>query len=495
MICALSGEAPEEPVVNVKTGNVFEKRVITKWLENNNNLDPLTKETVSAEDLVSIKVSKIVRPRPTTATSIPSALQLFQNEWDALMLETFTLRQQLDSARQELSHALYQHDAACRVIARLIRERDEARSTLANLRSANPGLITGPAAASSGAADQMEVEAPAVSISEDIKNKMVSKSQELSKERKKRTAPSTLATADDVKEFQVLSSNNLHKSSQPGVLCVDLHPSQDLVLTGGMDSEIHLFNFAEKKIVSTFSEHTKRVYDVLFHPTQTLFFSCSADKTAKVWRLSEGEKTTSMHTVTAHTNDVVGCTLQATGDYWVTASLDQTWAFHDLTTSTTLTQVKSDAGIQCVTFHPDGLILGTGGVDNVVKVWDIKSQKNVASFEGHKGKISDLAFSENGYYLATASADSTVKLWDLRKLKNFHTINLPEPVSCVDFDYSGTYLAVGAADVRIYMGKSLDHIATHTKHTATVNDVQWGRNAHLLVSVSSDRSLKLWGKK
>ena len=49
------------------------------------------------------------------------------------MLETFALKQQYNSTRQQLSHALYTQDAATRVVARLIRERDTAREYVESL--------------------------------------------------------------------------------------------------------------------------------------------------------------------------------------------------------------------------------------------------------------------------------------------------------------------------------------------------------------------------
>jgi len=444
------------------------------------------------EDLISVKVNKTVKPRPVTATSIPSMLQLFQNEWDAFMLETYTLKQHLETVRQELAHALYQHDAACRVIARLIKERDAAKSTLANFQGQVPEARQ--------AADQsaMEIESTNV-ISDAIKEKLTQKSQILSKERKRRQISATLATEDALKDYGVQSSDTgLHKTTPPGISCLDIHPSKELVLTGGLDSDLSLFNTQTRKLVTKISGHTKRVNDVAFHPSDDLVFSCSQDRTVRVWRSGGDNQYTLAHSISrAHTDDVIGISLHATGDYLASASNDKSWAFHDIRSGTTLTKTTDPSikvGFSSISFHPDGLILGTGTKDNLVRIWDIKAQANVATFEGHTATVEGLSFSENGYHLATAGGDS-VKLWDLRKLTNFHNIPLSGDVTSVSFDLSGLYLIVAHGNsISIFGGKSFQPIKTFSDNTGRVTDAKFGPDAHWFATSSLDRSLKLYGK-
>lgn len=115
-----------------RLGVVYEKRLIEQYI-NEHGTEPNSGEALTAEDLLPINSSRIVRPRPPTLTSIPALLATFQNEWDNLALETYNLKEQLSRTREELATALYQHDAAVRVIARLTKERDEARESLSKV--------------------------------------------------------------------------------------------------------------------------------------------------------------------------------------------------------------------------------------------------------------------------------------------------------------------------------------------------------------------------
>lgn len=86
--------------------------------------------SLSESDLVELQVAKTAPPRPLNANSVPDLLRLMQTEWDSTMSEVATLRKNLEDTRKELSHALYQHDAACQVICRLLQEKEELQAQL-----------------------------------------------------------------------------------------------------------------------------------------------------------------------------------------------------------------------------------------------------------------------------------------------------------------------------------------------------------------------------
>lgn len=126
------------------TGNIFEKRLIEAHVVQHGT-DPVTGEDLTTDDLVELRSTHIAKPRPPTHTSIPSLLSIFQNEWDTLALETYSLRDHLEKTRRELSSALFQHDAAIRTIERLTRERDEARDALSKVTFASGDATNGDA--------------------------------------------------------------------------------------------------------------------------------------------------------------------------------------------------------------------------------------------------------------------------------------------------------------------------------------------------------------
>ncbi|XP_015516147.1 pre-mRNA-processing factor 19 [Neodiprion pinetum] len=498
--CAISNEVPEHPVISPVSGSIFEKRLIEKYVAEN-GVDPINGKDLAVEQLIDVKATPLVKPKPPSATSIPAILKILQDEWDAVMLHSFTQRQQLQTARQELSHALYQHDAACRVIARLTKEVTAAREALATLKPqagiTQATVIPQPSVAveAGGAAAQPTEQA---GITEDVIQKLQERATVLTQERKRRgrSIPEDLLPQESIRAFQTLASHpGLHSASVPGILALDIHGADtSKILTGGADKNATVFNKDTEQVVAILKGHTKKVTRVIYHPEEDVVMTASPDTTIRVWNVGTSQTTLLLR---AHDAPVTGLSLHPTGDYLLSSSLDQHWAFSDIRTGRLLTKVAGQSGQPLTTaqFHPDGLIFGTGTADSQVKIWDLKEQSNVANFPGHSGPITAISFSENGYYLATAAEDSCVKLWDLRKLKNFKTLQLDDSYEVKDicFDQSGTYLAVAGSDIRIYLCKQWQELKVLNDHTATATGVRFGKHAQYIASTSMDRTLKLYG--
>ena len=135
-ICALSGLSQITDPVVTPSGYIVSRKLLLTKLAENGGVDPWSSSTRLDEgSLIELNTgsggsSNVVPPRPPKATSLPNLLSMLQSEYDVVLLELHDTRVALEETRRELSSALYQNDAAVRVVARLARERDEARGKL-----------------------------------------------------------------------------------------------------------------------------------------------------------------------------------------------------------------------------------------------------------------------------------------------------------------------------------------------------------------------------
>lgn len=134
--CSLSGCPLIEPVVSIPTGHIYEKSVIQSHIQKTGRC-PITNCTLNDSDLVELKVNPSSKPKTLSSASFPSLLTSLQEEWNSTVLENHGLKKQNELLRQELSHSLYQYDAACRVLAKLIHEKEELVQALQNLSQNN----------------------------------------------------------------------------------------------------------------------------------------------------------------------------------------------------------------------------------------------------------------------------------------------------------------------------------------------------------------------
>ena len=159
-----------------------------------------------------------------------------------------------------------------------------------------------------------------------------------------------------------------------------------------------------------------------------------------------------------------------------------------------------------VAFSPDGTIIAAANNDHrfkdyKVKLWDIATRRNIATFEGHMGSIRSLAFAPDGTILASGSYDGTVKLWNIPSKDNIATINVKNRrngwVSSVAFSPDGLILASGQRNeispgrVKLWDVATRRNIAT-LEHTYGITSVAFAPDGTILASGSRDDKVKLW---
>jgi WD40 repeat protein len=183
-------------------------------------------------------------------------------------------------------------------------------------------------------------------------------------------------------------------TAEASVLSVVFLADSQTLAAGYGDGSIRFWNVETGKPIGTIDGHQGNVFSLDLSPTGRLLASGSFDGTTKVWDVAERR------------------------------------LFKELSTG--------EDRILGVRFSPDGGILAVSG-DRHIRLWDTHTWQQKPTLEGHSHFVNLPDFSPDGFTLASGSWDGTVKLWDLRTFTE--KASFKSYSNGVDFSPDGRFLA------------------------------------------------------
>jgi len=186
-------------------------------------------------------------------------------------------------------------------------------------------------------------------------------------------------------------------------------------------SSIKLWDAATLKEAATLKGHGREVKSIVFSPDSKTLASGSVDGTIRLWEVSTGKNIATLPPAASAAMTMLCVAFSPDG--------------------------KTVAGATAFTNKP-----GKGPIPRgSIRLWNVATGANFASFPGHVGNTLGIVFSKDGETLISGGADTMIRFWNVRQERVTRTVKASAPVSALALSADGNTLASAGIDCKIQL--------------------------------------------
>ena len=257
----------------------------------------------------------------------------------------------------------------------------------------------------------------------------------------------TASTRVAVLDSRTLETRHLITKFRSAALSGRFRSDGRLLCAGDEEGAVRVFDAQSRAELRVLRGHSAAVRSVRFAADRVQLVSGSDDTAVRAWDLATGACVRCYaHAHREQIRSVEGS--PATAGLWASASYDGTVRLWDLRApaaepALTLTH---DAPVEAALFFPNGNAL-VSAAGNALFVWDLLGGGRVlAKISNHQKAVTVLALDADGTRILSGGVDRLVKVYDVQSYRVLHTMSHHAPVLSLAMSPDGQRLALGASD-------------------------------------------------
>jgi WD40 repeat protein len=175
---------------------------------------------------------------------------------------------------------------------------------------------------------------------------------------------------------------------------------------------IKVYSTENNKLLNEFKNgHKKQILTINISKDSTLLVSGGRDSTIVLWDFINGRI---LKTLTFSKGIVTSVFISSDGRYLLSGGSDKMIFLYDIQKDKVIHEFSDHSDdITAVKFSPDGRFIASASGDGLINLYDAGNFKLIASLKGHRSWVRDISFSSDGTKLISCGDDSRVITWNI----------------------------------------------------------------------------------